>query len=146
MAISFATTAVAGTRPSIYGTPRILPGGFSLAGTHTAGDIIKAGTLVRVDFDAKTATLCTTTESTQQVGEENNKTTQVVYTDTGGTPNAVVAVDVKVPAAGKGILVVDCAFDALVIMPSDLVINPDWLTETGGFCLKGNPSIRFIKQ
>lgn len=46
---------------------------------------------------------------------------------------------------GKGLLTIDAAYDAVVLIPSleDTPMLPEWLN---GVCLKNNPNILYIKQ
>lgn len=60
------------------------------------------------------------------------------------TPNAIIGADKVVKE--NGITTIDAAFEAVVLFTNvNYPIPSDWLT-TGGYCLKSNPNIMFIKQ
>lgn len=61
MAIEFKKTTINGSQPAIWrGEVKMLPGGFAPAQTFPAGTLLKRGTPLYVDFDARTAAVCKT--------------------------------------------------------------------------------------
>lgn len=60
------------------------------------------------------------------------------------TPNNVIGADKLFD--GKGLPTLDVAYDAVVLIPSMVCPIPDDWTLGGGYCLKNNPTIKFIYQ